>query len=70
LIKDLLPKYQLHLQKIISIKSFADSVPHREIITFGKEQKGILEEEFVIYNEPKIYSLEYQMALADFLTIF
>ncbi|MDB5127199.1 methyltransferase [Mucilaginibacter sp.] len=70
LIKDLLPKYQLHLQKIISIRSFADSAPHREIITFGKEQKGILEEEFVIYDEPKIYSLEYQVALADFLTIF
>ena len=70
LIKELLPKYQLHLQKIIAIRSFAGSVPHREIIAFGKEQKGILDEPFVIYNEPKVYSLEYRVALADFLTIF
>jgi tRNA1Val (adenine37-N6)-methyltransferase len=70
LIKELLPKHQLHLQKIIAIKSFANSAPHREIITFGKEQKGILEEPFVIYDEPKVYSLEYRTALADFLTIF
>jgi tRNA1Val (adenine37-N6)-methyltransferase len=70
LIKVLLPKYQLHLQKIITIKSFANSEPHREIIIFGKRQKGILEDEFVIYDEPKVYSLEYRAALADFLTIF
>jgi tRNA1Val (adenine37-N6)-methyltransferase len=70
LIKVLLPKYQLHLQSIISVKSFADSAPHREIITFGKEKKGILEKPFVIYDEPKVYSLEYRAALADFLTIF
>ncbi|MCQ6956373.1 tRNA1(Val) (adenine(37)-N6)-methyltransferase [Mucilaginibacter aquariorum] len=70
LIKELLPKYQLYLQKIIAIKSFANSASHREIITFGKEQKGILEKPFVIYNEPKVYSLEYRGALAGFLTIF
>jgi tRNA1Val (adenine37-N6)-methyltransferase len=69
-VKDLLPKYQLHLQRVISIKSFADSAPHREIITFGKEQKGIIEDEFVIYDAPKVYSTEYQIALGDFLTIF
>lgn len=69
-VKDLLPKYQLHLQNTISIKSFADSAPHREILTFGKEQKGISEEAFVIYDAPKAYSLEYQVALGDFLTIF
>jgi tRNA1Val (adenine37-N6)-methyltransferase len=69
-VKDLLPKYQLHLQRVISIKSFADSAPHREILTFGKEQKGIVEDEFVIYDAPKVYSLEYQLALGDFLTIF
>jgi tRNA1Val (adenine37-N6)-methyltransferase len=69
-VKDLLPKYQLHLQHIIVVKSFADSDPHREILTFGKEQKGIVEAGFVIYDAPKVYSLEYQVALADFLTIF
>jgi tRNA1Val (adenine37-N6)-methyltransferase len=69
-VKGLLPKYQLYLQKVISVKSFADSEPHREILAFSKEQKGIGEEEFVIYDAPKVYSLKYQVALADFLTIF
>ncbi|MBB5394550.1 tRNA1(Val) (adenine(37)-N6)-methyltransferase [Mucilaginibacter sp. AK015] len=69
-IMDLLPKYQLYLQKVIAVKSFADSEPHRVILTFGKEQKGITEEQFVIYDVPKVYSVEYQLALGDFLTIF
>lgn len=69
-VKELSPKYRLYLQKVIAIKSFADSEPHREILAFGKGQKSILEEEFVIYDAPKVYSPEYQLALSDFLTIF
>jgi tRNA1Val (adenine37-N6)-methyltransferase len=70
LIKGVLPKYQLHLQKIIAIKSFAGSAPHREIITFGKEQKEVLEEKIFIYDEPQVYAQGYQCILKDFLTIF
>lgn len=70
LIKKLLPTYQLYLQKIVSIKSFIHSDPHREIITFGKEQKDLLQEELFIYDEPKVYAKQYQYLLKDFLTIF
>ncbi|MGY4536647.1 tRNA1Val (adenine37-N6)-methyltransferase [Mucilaginibacter sp. UYNi724] len=70
LIKKLLPTYQLYLQKIISIKSFIHSDPHREIITFGKEQKDLLQEELFIYDDPKVYAKQYQYLLKDFLTIF
>jgi tRNA1Val (adenine37-N6)-methyltransferase len=70
LIKKLLPTHQLHLQSVINIKSFTDSEPHREILTFGKKQKGIVQKEFVIYEAPKVYSGEYKLALAEFLTIF
>ncbi len=70
LIKELLPAHQLHLQKIITIKSFAHSDPHREIITFGKEQKEVLKKELFIYDEPKVYAEGYQSLLKDFLTIF
>ncbi|MEB0262089.1 MULTISPECIES: methyltransferase [unclassified Mucilaginibacter] len=70
LIKGLLPIYQLRLQKIIAIKSFAHSDPHREIITFGKEQKEVLKKELFIYDEPKVYAEGYQSLLKDFLTIF
>lgn len=69
-IKDMLPKHRLHLQKVLSVKSFAHSVPHREVITFGKKQKELAEGSFVIYDAPKVYSSEYQVLLFDFLTIF
>jgi tRNA1Val (adenine37-N6)-methyltransferase len=69
-IKELSPQYTLHLQNIISVKSFTDSEPHREILTFGKGQNRMMKQEFVIYDAPKIYSPDYQLALADFLTIF
>ncbi|MES2265939.1 MAG: methyltransferase [Bacteroidota bacterium] len=70
LIRGLLPKFKLHLHKIIAIKSFTDSEPHREIITFGKEEKQLQIQELFIYDEPKVYAKDYQLLLKDFLTIF
>nr|WP_294948174.1 methyltransferase [uncultured Mucilaginibacter sp.] len=70
LVKGLLAGCGLHLVSIISIKSFADSVPHRELLTIGKHQVIAEEWEFVIYDEPKVYSKQYQAALRPFLTIF
>ncbi|GGH23948.1 tRNA1(Val) (adenine(37)-N6)-methyltransferase [Mucilaginibacter phyllosphaerae] len=69
-IKDFLPKHQLYLHKVFSIKSFVNSVPHREIIIIGKDQKQIAQKSFVIYDAPKVYSAAYRAALKDFLTIF
>ena len=68
-VKILLPQVGLHLQEVISIKSFADSLPHREIISFGKLHSAINQKGFVIYGGPKVYSEEYQNALRAFLTI-
>ncbi|MCO5934929.1 methyltransferase [Mucilaginibacter sp. RB4R14] len=70
LIKDLLPKFELHLHKITNIKSFADSEPHREIITFGRAEEQLQKQELFIYDEPKVYAKAYELLLKDFLTIF
>jgi tRNA1Val (adenine37-N6)-methyltransferase len=70
LVKDLIARYHFYLTQIIHIKSFADSAPHRQIITFGKEQRQTTVRELCIYSKQKIYALEYQMLLANFLTIF
>jgi tRNA1Val (adenine37-N6)-methyltransferase len=70
LIKALLPKHKLYLQYIISVRSFTDSEPHREILKFTKEQNDLIEEDFIIYHAPKAYSNDYQVALREFLTIF
>lgn len=70
LLKGLLPKYQLHLQKQINIRSFKEDEPHREILVLGKKQTVIIKEAFVIYDAPKEYSVAYQNSLKEFFTIF
>ena len=70
MVKDLLPGYQLHLQKQINICSFPDDAPHREILVIGKMRTDITKETFVIYNSPKVYSAAYQTTLKEFFTIF
>lgn len=70
LVKVLLPENELHVQSTISIKSFAESIPHRELLTIGRHKKIVDEDEFVIYDAPKVYSEGYQNALRGFLTIF
>lgn len=70
LVKSLLPKYKLTIQKQMSIHSFFDSEPHRHLLTIGNTQIGITEEKFVIYDHLKVYSAAYQNALKEFFTIF
>lgn len=70
LVKTLAQQYQLYLQKVISIHSFEESLPHREIVCFGLKKFETINEKFVIYNEPKVYSKIYEDTLKDFFTIF
>lgn len=70
LVKQLAVSNRLYLQQIISIKSYPKSEPHREMIAFGLHQTKMVEKEFIIYDAPKAYSGQYQVALKDFFTIF
>ena len=70
LVKALAAQYQLHLQKVISVYSFTDDEPHREILTLSFGAGELEEEKLVIYDEPKVYSRQYQEVLKGFLTIF
>lgn len=70
LVTRLAKEQALHLQKTISIASFAADAPHREILVFGKEDVKPASNKFVIYDEPKIYSEMYEKALKDFFVIF
>jgi tRNA1Val (adenine37-N6)-methyltransferase len=60
----------LFIKKIISIHSYKDSAPHREILTLSLDKTKAADERFVIYDDPKIYSVQYQELLKDFFTIF
>jgi tRNA1Val (adenine37-N6)-methyltransferase len=70
LVKTLLPQCGLYLNKIISIRSFSDSAAHREIIVFSKLNTTPIHADFIIYDEPKMYTTGYKNMLKDFFTIF
>jgi len=70
LVEALAAKMGLHLQDVIEIRSFVDSAPHRQILTFGLSQTILCGSELVIYDEPKLYSMQYRAALTYFFTIF
>lgn len=70
LVKILGQQYYLHLQKTISIHSFEESLPHREIVCFGSNE--ILEEKskLVIYEAVNKYSEEYKKLLQPYFIAF
>jgi len=70
LVLELARRYDLHLQKTISIKSFADSEPHRQIIILTPSQTKKADDRFIIYQDIKVYSEEYRERLRGFFTIF
>jgi len=70
MVKSLANQRGLHVQKVISIKSFADSDPHREIIILSPWQTKKADEAFIIYKDVKVYSEVYRERLRVFFTIF
>ncbi|MCC8407492.1 methyltransferase [Mucilaginibacter sp. UR6-1] len=69
-IKTLLTDHDLHLQKTIIIRSYADSEPHRYIIVIGKADTEPTSEQFLIYDAPKVYSQQYIATLKAFFIVF
>jgi tRNA1Val (adenine37-N6)-methyltransferase len=70
LVKNLALHHQLYVQKIISVHSFDESTPHREIMCLGLKNIASRVDQFVIYDDPKVYSKRYEDTLKDFFTIF
>jgi len=70
LVKVFIAANNMYLHKVISLYSFEDSIPHRELLFFGTMQHEFIEENFIIYDQPKVYSPQYREALKEFLTIF
>ncbi len=70
LVKTIAQQNKLYLQKVIAIRSYPDSNPHREMLVFGLSNDKQIDEEFVIYREEKVYSDTYINKLKGFFTIF
>ena len=63
-------KNKLFVRKMMAIYSFKDSAPHREILVLAMDKTKADDEQFIIYDQPKVYSKQYQESLKDFFTIF
>ena len=70
LVKELAASDGLFLHRKITIHSFEEDIPHREILVLGTNNIKLNDSKFVIYKEPKVYSEMYIAALKDFFTIF
>lgn len=70
LVKQSALQHQLYPKRIIIMHSFKADSPHREILALGFDARQTEEEQFVIYDAPKVYSGKYREALKGFLTIF
>ena len=70
LVKTIAQQNNLYLQKTVAIKSYPDSNPHREMLVLGLDNTKAADKEFVIYQQEKVYSNQYQNTLRDFFTIF
>jgi tRNA1Val (adenine37-N6)-methyltransferase len=70
LVKKIASDNGLFLQDVLEIKSYPEDHHHREILTFGLKEVTLWGSEFVIYDEPKQYSKQYELALKFFFTIF
>jgi tRNA1Val (adenine37-N6)-methyltransferase len=69
-VKTLASHHHLYVQHLITIHSFADSDAHREIIILSHSETKSTDEQFIIYDSPKVYSEQYRETLKDFFTIF
>jgi tRNA1Val (adenine37-N6)-methyltransferase len=63
-------KNGLFLSNRIVVLSYANSLPHREILTLSAEPGKATDHKFVIYESPGIYTEQYRTVLKDFFTIF
>lgn len=70
LVKNLSVKCDLFVSKTISVFSYQDSEPHREIVFLSLTAEKTTDEKFVIYESPKVYTEQYREVLKDFFTIF
>ena len=70
LVKEMTLTNMLFLKKKTRVSSYKDSEPHREIVVLSLDRDTEVDDNFVIYESPQIYTERYQEVLKDFFTIF
>ena len=70
MVKEIALNNPLYVKRVISIFSYPQSQPHREILALTLDETKTDDHKFIIYNTEKQYSPEYEALLKDYLTIF
>jgi len=70
LIKDIAMHNGLYQQRSITIQSFENSDPHREIVCFGLEEMSVEKANFIIYVDRNKYTEEYKQLLQPYFIAF
>jgi len=71
MLQNLAADFQLHAFHCVKIKSYENKAHIRHMVSFSRTQmQDITFQEFCIYADQGIHSVEYKAALKDFFTIF
>lgn len=70
LLLSLAEKQGLYPAEIVDIRSFPDSVPHRQLLSLQFGQQELVRSSLPIYESEKVYHEQYRVLLRNFLTIF
>jgi len=70
LVKNRAMAYKLYPQRITRVCSFEHAAPHRFMLRFGLEKREAEIDQLIIYQYEKVYHIQYQNLLKNFLTIF
>jgi tRNA1Val (adenine37-N6)-methyltransferase len=70
LVKQLAYQHKLYLQKVITVRSFGNSEPHREILVLGYQEISTEMVKFTIYQSKDNYSDEYKTLLKPYFIAF
>jgi tRNA1Val (adenine37-N6)-methyltransferase len=69
-VKVLINQNGMYLQKMINIRSYKHSAPHREIVCLGFDDKPAFFGELVIYQSAGVYTEEYKEVLKPYFIAF
>ena len=62
--------YGLFLQKVIKLRSDVTKPEFRRIVCLGRNKSALLEEDFIIYESEKKYTIAYEALLKDFFLAY
>jgi tRNA1Val (adenine37-N6)-methyltransferase len=70
LVIDMIKQNGLFLQRVVAVRSYPDSPPHREMLCFGLTEMVLKMDNLVIYEQKDVYSDDYKKLLQPYFLAF